>query len=475
MSNAKKINPINKLMQNTLIYFIGTFMSKAFQFLFIPIITAILMPEEYGYYDVVVTTASIVIPVITLQIIDGMFRYLYNSSEQYATKLISHVVYLLYISIGILAVFLFLINYYTSQVQYSMLIFFYYSLFTLNMLFQKIARSKGRNSIFAISGVLYTFALLIFQYFFLVVLEQRINGLLMANIIAYIISISYIIFKTAYHKYIKIIKIDRILIKEIIIYSIPLIPNTLSWWAIGSLNSYIVIAFLGIEYNGILAIASKFPNLLTMATSVFQLSWQEAAISESENKNNSIFYSNVFNNYCKIIFLLSIIVLFFSKVFINIMLGQEYSSSWLYIPPLLYAVVYSTLSSFLGAGYLASKKTRGAFTTTVIGASVNIVITLLFIRDFGLFAPTMGKFIGFMVLMFIRIYDMKEYFKMTVDWKQFILLNSISTLAIFLYYYIEGGWLYALIFISIIIFFILNKVVILKLMYKLLKRNSLYI
>jgi O-antigen/teichoic acid export membrane protein len=463
-------NPVNKLMKTTILYFLGTFTSKALQFLIIPILTAVLMPEEYGYYDVVINTASVVIPIITLQVIDGMFRFLYKSTEEYATKLITNVAYFLVASICVLAIALVLLNIFTDSIKYPVLIFLFYSFFTVNSLFQKIARAKGQNRIFAYSGIIYTFFLLIIQCFFIKVLNLRVNGLLIANIIASIISTLYVIFKTRYDKYIKIMKIDWALIKEIILYSMPLVPNTLSWWAIGSINAYIVIGFLGIDANGILAIANKFPALVTMATSVFQLSWQETAISESGENNNSEFNSIIFNNYAKVIFLSAIVVLFLSKIFTKVMLGEGFISAWLYIPPILFAVVYSTLSSFLGAGYLASKKTRGAFTTTVFGAVINILIGLILIKSIGLFAPAIGNLIGFMVLMYIRIWDMKDYFRIKVKWKQFFLLNVLGIIAIFLYYRAEGIFLYSLVFISIIILLYFNKDIISKILRKIIKR-----
>lgn len=462
MNTNNRVDPSHKLMKGTLVYFIGTFLSKALQFLLIPVITAILMPEEYGYYDVIVSTASLVIPVITLQVMEGMFRYLYNSSLDYARKLISNIVYLLIVSIILLGVGLLVLHSFSDRIQYPVLIFIYYFLFTINTFFQKITRSKGRNKVFAISGVVYTFTMLVLQYVSIALLNLRVEGLLISNILAYIISIIYINYKTGYYKYILLNKLDVKLIKEIVNYSMPLIPNSLSWWAIGSINTYIVIIFLGVDYNGILAIANKFPSLLTLATSVFQLSWQETAISESEDSKDSRFFSNVFNNYATVIFLFAVIVLFISKIINPYIVSVAYESSWYYIPPLIFAVVYSTLSSFLGAGYLASKKTKGAFTTTIFGSAVNIVITVAFIKYIGLYAPAIGKFSGFVVLMFIRIWDMKTYFKINTNWGNFLLLNAYSLVSVIMYYWLDGILLYLVSLISIVVFFIVNRVLIIK-------------
>ena len=54
-------------------------------------------------------------------------------------------------------------------------------------------------------------------------------------------------------------------------------------------------------YNGIYAIANKFPQLLSFITSVFQMAWQESAIMESDSESRNRFYSDVFNAYIKIV------------------------------------------------------------------------------------------------------------------------------------------------------------------------------
>lgn len=52
------------------------------------------------------------------------------------------------------------------------------------------------------------------------------------------------------------------LIKNMLVYALPLVPNTLFWWLGTSINRFFITGMLGIGASGLYAAASKIPNLL---------------------------------------------------------------------------------------------------------------------------------------------------------------------------------------------------------------------
>ena len=75
-------NASKKLAKNTIIYMIGNLGSKILQMLILPILTAVLLTEEYGFYDLVVTTINLITPLVTLQLVEAMFRYLFGGTAE---------------------------------------------------------------------------------------------------------------------------------------------------------------------------------------------------------------------------------------------------------------------------------------------------------------------------------------------------------------------------------------------------------
>lgn len=64
------------LLSNTLIYGIGNFGSKILSFGLLPLYSYFLTREEFGYYDIIVTTVTLLVPLITLQLSEAIFRWL---------------------------------------------------------------------------------------------------------------------------------------------------------------------------------------------------------------------------------------------------------------------------------------------------------------------------------------------------------------------------------------------------------------
>ena len=65
-----------KLVKNTLVLSIGTFLPKAVSFITLPILTGYLTKAEYGTYDLITVLVALILPAATLQIQAAAFRFL---------------------------------------------------------------------------------------------------------------------------------------------------------------------------------------------------------------------------------------------------------------------------------------------------------------------------------------------------------------------------------------------------------------
>ena len=69
----------SRLIKNTAIIAIGNICTKCISFFMLPLYTSILTTEEYGSVDLVSTYATLLIIILTLQMEQGVFRYLVES------------------------------------------------------------------------------------------------------------------------------------------------------------------------------------------------------------------------------------------------------------------------------------------------------------------------------------------------------------------------------------------------------------
>lgn len=423
MSN---VSASKRLATGTIVYMIGNLMSKVLQMLILPIITVALKTNEYGYYDLIVTTINLVTPVVTFQMIEGMFRFMYDGTDDDKKSTVSTVTAFLIGGGVALAIIIFTGSLISDSLQYPVLIYLNYISSIIFTYMQKLARCQQKNQQFAISGVLNTIVMLATQALTLLVLNMGVDGMLIANFISYLIAALYLMFFLDIRHWLGIRYINKIAFLKLVRYSAPLIPNSICWWLVSSSDRYVITYFLGTAANGIYSIAGKFSQMITFATSVFQLAWQESAIMEENNENRDKFYSDTFNTYMKILLGGYLIILPFIKMIMPVLVSKEYQIGYLYNPILLIGAILSAFSQFYGSAYLVLKKTSGALLTTVVAAIINILIGIGLTPVLGLYAPALGTAIAFGVQWLMRMYQMRTYFKVSIELKNlFILLGCV--------------------------------------------------
>ena len=423
MSNS---SATKRLVTGTIVYMVGNLMSKVLQMLILPIITVALKTSEYGYYDLIVTTINLVTPVFTFQMIEGMFRFMYDGTDDDKKSTVSTVTAFLIGGGVALAIIIFTGSLISDSLQYPALIYLNYISSIIFTYMQKLARCQQKNKQFAISGVLNTIVMLAMQALTLLMLNMGVDGMLFANFISYIISSLYLMAFLDIRHWIGIKYINKSVFFKLIKYSAPLIPNSICWWIVSSSDRYVITYFLGTAANGIYSIAGKFSQMITFATSVFQLAWQESAILEENSENRDKFYSDTFNTYMKLLLGGYLVILPFIKMIMPVLVSREYQIGYLYNPILLIGAILSAFSQFYGSAYLVFKKTSGALSTTVIAAIINILIGIGLTPLLGLYAPALGTAIAFGVQWVIRMYQMRTYFKVSIELKNlFILLGCV--------------------------------------------------
>ena len=67
-----------------------------------------------------------------------------------------------------------------------------------------------------------------------------------------------------------------------IIYSAPLIANSISWWFNSSLDRFFVLAMCGVAANGLLAVSYKIPSILALFQTIFNQAWTMSAVKENK-------------------------------------------------------------------------------------------------------------------------------------------------------------------------------------------------
>lgn len=430
------MNKKKRLLKKTAIYGVGNIGSKILTYLMTVIYTYYITAEELGYYDLILTTVNMCQPLVVLQINDGVYRWLVEGKDN-QKKIISSAIKFIMLIIGVTEFFFWIVNF-RAKIEHFSVISLYFISTVIYILLLDTTRGLSEEKTYALSGVINGSVMLLCEIFALFVLHRGIEALLFSKVFANVVVCLFILSKEKMVIDSIKMKIDFSLLSEILKYSIPLIPNTICWWIIGSSDRYIINYSIGISENGIYSIANKFPTILTTMTGIFYLAWQDSAIKEYNSENRDAFFSEVLKKYSK--FLFSFVILFIPiiRMFIELFVSLEYKESGKYVGYLCLGAVYSSLCSFLGIGYQISKESGRSLMPTIVAALVNIIVNIMLIGNMGLQAASLSTFCAYFFLFIVRLYHTRKYFKLRIDCFQYFILVVLSLVIVMITNVISG-------------------------------------
>ena len=448
-----------KLAKNTIIITIGKICTQMITFFLLPLYTGVLSTGEYGTVDLLNTLIGLLLPIITFQVEQALFRELIEvrRNEEEKKKIISSGVIIVIVQcilylIIFAAISPFINNEYKIFLATNVIVYIFLSLF------QQIARGLGDNTNFAIGSFVSAISTILFNIFFLIVIKLGATGMLLGTMVGQAVGIIYLLISLKLYKYIRIKEYKKEIIKKLWKYSIPLIPNAISWWIFNASDRVITSSILGINQNGILAASLKFSTIYITLYNIFNMSWTESisiAINDYDIKD---YFNKMFNTLLKLFLALAIGLIACMPFVFPIMINEKYSNGYGLVPISIIASLFNVIVGLISVIYVAKKNSKAIANTSVISAIINIIVHIALIKFIGLYAAVISTFTSYFIMSIYRLIDIrKKYFKVNIDKKIVFKVSPVLTL-VFITYYINNLYLNILSLIAaIILAYSLNK------------------
>ncbi len=392
------------LFKNVGLLTISNLSSKILVFLLVPLYTSVLTTEEYGTYDLVVTSVQLLFPILTLNIVDAVMRFSMRqdlSVEKIASIGMSFILKSLPVVVALLLL-IYKFNIFPEITPFVLFAFFYYLFYVLNQYFIQLAKGCEKVKDMAVAGIISTVTMIAFNVIFLLVIKLGLFGFFLANTLSLAVSVVYFAIRLKIFNLVKFSVKDKALKKEMLKYCIPLITVALSWWVNSSASKYIVSAMCGVAANGLLSVAYKIPNILSALQGIFTQAWQISAIKENESKDAKAFYSNTFDFFnMALVFICSGLILL-TKIIAKLLFANEFYSAWEFVPFLVVASVFNAVAGYLGAILAAEKKSNSMAKAAIYGAIVNVIFSAVLVYFIGIQGAAIATMIASFIIYFIR-------------------------------------------------------------------------
>ena len=395
---------------------IGQFGTKLLSFFLVPLYTNILTTSEYGIYDLFTTTVNLLIPILTLNISEGIAIFALDKETDKAEIMN---VALRYAIRGGLIVTVFVVvikkmNLLETMNDYWFFLPILFFFTILSTIFSEFARGLEKVKELSIGGLIGSGTMIVLNVIFLVILKLGMLGYFLATIIGLLIQIICLFFLCEIWKYIKK-AINRDLKNEMKEYTVPLIANSIGWWINNSSDKYVVTVICGIVENGIYSVAYKIPSILNIIQSIFAQAWSISAIKEFDSKDSKGFFSLMYSYYNYILTIMCSLIIIFDKFMASFLYAKDFYVAWRYVPFLTISIIFGALSGFLGGFFGAVKNSKIFAKSTIISAIVNTLLNLTLVRFIGALGAAVATMVCYYLVWIIRYIDVRKYIAIKIN------------------------------------------------------------
>ena len=447
-----------KLAKNTMVIAIGTFLPKLASFITLPILTGCLTKSEYGTYDLINVLVSLLLPAATLQIQMACFRFLIDVRGK--DKEIKAIVTNLFFFIGSTSLVALMVLYFCLGSQ-PVVIRIFICLYFLADIFvnaaRQVCRGLNRNLDYSLSAIASAIGKIIFAVICVYWLHKGLLGTVISLFMASTFSLVYIVVRANIFKYVDIRNFDKSLLKEMLQYSWPMVPNSMSGWIMRVSDRLVVTAVMGVAANAVYSVANKLPSLLNLAQNTFTMAWQENASIASKDEDASEYYSSMFRVMFDLMAGFFGLLIASTPLLFKVLIRGDYSEAYYQIPILFYAMFFYSMSTFLGGIYIAYKRSKSVGITTFIAAIINLVVDIGTIHWIGLYAASISTLAGYLFLFLFRIIDVQKIVRLKYNWKHIGIIIIIIVLESVLCYLQTPILNITNVLFGVAIFYALNK------------------
>ena len=448
---------MKKLFKHMSIYGLGGIMTKAISFFLLPIYTRVLVPADYGTLELVYMVGSVIAILYGFMISSGYVReYYVNKDEEHRKILLSSTFWFAFISTiiilsltfffaGELSRLLFKFDYgdlFLKLIAISMAIHAHSMIFYNLLMVQE--KSKKYISIQIIT-LLLTIGLTIY---FIVFLRWSVKGVLIAQVIGN--SIELLILSILLMR-ISIKQISLSAIKEMLKYSIPLIPLQLAAFVLNLSDRFFLQNYQNLDEVGLYSMGYRFASLVPLLAIIPLRAYSPYIFSLSDDtKKCKKTISDFSRYYVAYVLILTLVISMFSREVIVMVIDKNYYYGWTVVYLLCLSYAFYGISNVLSVGIDITKKTWLKAFSWIMAALVNIGLNFLLIPSYGMIGASIATSISYFFVIVLYIIALKYIYPIELQYTKFIVITVFTSLT-----YIISIYLNFTIILSVVSKFIL--------------------
>ena len=391
-----------RFVKNSLLFMLGSGLSKALGIIMLPLYTTQIPTSDYGAYDISLTLITIVSSIAYFELWSAVLRFMYDCADGKgkASVVRSGLVLmggatLLFAALGSLMCA-------TLSLNHPIWVMAYGFAAAAATFFCFVARGYGKNKEFAASGVLSSVVIAASNLVLILVLHVDYAALYMSYVLGSLAQCLYLSQVIRLGSVLRKAEGDSGLTKRLLAFAAPLCLNTASYWLLSSAARLVFNYMCGDAATGVFSVGNKFGQVIVLATTCFTYAWQDLSFSESSKGAGGDFFTRACSQYFVFLTAAFAVLLPVVRLVFPVFVHGDYCDALNLVPLALVVALASGYSGFVGNVFYAIKKTKTITVSTIVAGIVSVGSSPLLIEALGANGVNAAVLLGFIVNISIR-------------------------------------------------------------------------
>ncbi len=429
---------MSNLVKNTSIYAFGDILPRLLGFISLPILTNYLSTSDYGIVNYI-NTVNMFLMALSFMCLNTYYLVFYfrvgDIVEQ--KKLLGNLSIFI---IGVNVVFSFLLFVFGSKLfglfrgnidfyPYIALAIItnFFNLFSIlpSALFRVQERPLPLTILNVLKGIL-AFGLTLwlvvsFQFKALGVLYANLSVSVVFGILFLLITYKNMIWNINWQQ-----------IKKALLFSLPLLPGTISYYLVSMSDRILIDRYLTLSDLGIYGTASALALVLNIISSGAYKAFEPHFFKIYGTQEFLPQFMKIRNNYFFFILMGASGLALFAKDFFVLFTREQFHISFYYVPFILIGIVSTAMSMLYSTVITARGKTKISSAITVCGGVLSVALNVILLPRFGIIAACLTSGFTLSTMLLITVY----YSKVNISHIRTLFAFVFAALSIYLSVYI---------------------------------------
>ena len=444
---------IKRLTKHSAVYGVGHIITRAVNFLLLPLYTHQLSTDEFGVSAVVFTFLALMTILYTLGLDAAFLRFFILSADQQKRQQIFSTAFwsvaavasaftvVIFVFAPTFSILLLSKSFHAGLIRLVGFILLFDALAFLPFLYLRAEEKSVKYILFKFINVLINIALNIYC---IVYLNKGVEGIFLANLWASLISFLMLLPILIRQISISFVKAE---FKELINFGLPYLPSAFAVVILETSDRLILGKLAGLDVAGVYSAGHKLGIFMSLIVAAFRFAWHPFFLSTSKDENAKAVFSKVLTYFTLFAAGIFLAISFFIdelvrlKIFGVSFFGEEYWASTEVVPIILLSyIIYGMYVNFMVGIYL-EKKTSYLPIITGAGALMNVLANLMLIPIFGMMGSAYASLIGYLVMAGLLYIFAQKYYAIPYEFGRLLKLALVAA-AIFAFgYYMKGSWM----------------------------------